>query len=218
MALVLSVTFLNAGHAATRAEIDTMIEDVLSFWFDYDHNDNNTLFNRALWWQKSDDTDKQIRENFSSLRTQAINGELDNWLETPKGTLAYIILIDQFSRNLLRGQAAMYAHDPLALNAAKMAIEKGYDKSLSLTERVFIYMPFEHSENIEDQKLSVKLFEMLIESTPEPARQVAIDFAGYAKDHHDTVEKFNRFPHRNKILSRESTPEEIEFMKTHKGW
>lgn len=116
-----------------------MIETILKFWFDPDNN-QQPLYNRAKWWQKSDKTDQFIINKFSDIRMQATQGALDHWLETPKGTLAYIILIDQFSRNIFRDTSAMYEYDNLALHAAKVAVGQEHDKSLSLTHRVYIYI------------------------------------------------------------------------------
>lgn len=193
------------------------MEQLLDFWFDYTY-ETDPLYNRDMWWTKNEKTDKEIQLQFGALREQAIKGELNAWLDTPKGTLAYVILIDQFSRNLFRNDPQMVQNDPLALMAAKHAIAKGYDRTLSLTERVFIYMPFEHSENINDQNKSVALFEKLYEDTPDAQKGIAENFVKYAKDHRDIIQKFNRFPHRNKILNRKDTPEETEFLKTHKGY
>jgi len=189
-----------------------MIETILKFWFDPDNN-QQSLYNRAEWWQKNETLDTFITDSFSDIRRQAIQGELNHWLETPKGALAYIILIDQFSRNMLR-----YAHDGLALKAAKMAVDKQYDTSLPLTYRVFIYMPLEHSESISDQKQCLDLFFSIIKDAPEDAIPMANQLYEYAKEHYDIIKQFNRFPHRNKILSRKSTKNEIKFLETHSGF
>jgi uncharacterized protein (DUF924 family) len=194
-----------------------MINEILTFWFDYENNPK-ALYNRAIWWEKSSQTDNNIRQNFEKLTQQATSGELTSWLESAKGTLAYIILIDQFSRNLYRDTPQMYTHDSLALDAAKMAIAKGFDKELTLTERIFIYLPFEHSEDLNEQETCLTMYQQLIDDAPEESKQTALELLGFAKAHYDIIEKFNRFPHRNKILSRDSTADEIEFMKTHSGF
>lgn len=190
---------------------------ILDFWFDYS-NHPEPFYNRAQWWEKNATFDNLIREKFADTRKQAINGELDDWLQTPKGTLAYIILIDQFSRNLFRGSKEMYQYDYLALNAAKRAIEQGFDKSLSFIERVFIYLPFEHSEQIEDQKESVKLFSQLAKEVPSEFKPQAEQYLSYAKDHFDVIDQFQRFPHRNTILGRTTTEEEAKFLEKHPGY
>lgn len=193
-------------------------DEVLNFWFDYEAHAGQALFDRALWWQKSDATDQTIRNNFADLHEQVIQGNHERWLNTPKQALAYVILLDQFSRNMYRNTAKMYTFDQQALKAAQMAVDSGYDKTLSLTERVFLYLPFEHSENLNDQERSVELFKQLAAEAPKENKSIAISFLSYAQEHHDIIEKFGRFPHRNKILSRENRPEESEFMKIHQGY
>lgn len=193
------------------------MDEVLNFWFDY-KNETATIYNRNLWWLKDEKTDNTIREKFGLLREKAIRGELDNWLESPQGALAYIILIDQFSRNLFRNSPLMFKYDGLALKVAKESIKKGVDTKLTLTERVFMYLPLEHSESMSDQNESVALFEKLLQETPVAYKELAESFLNYAKDHQQIIEKFKRFPHRNKILSRESTVAEHEFLKSHAGY
>lgn len=190
------------------------IEQVLDFWFDYSHH-HQVLYNRAQWWQKGKVFDEMIRQKFAELRQQALEGKLNTWLATPRGALAYIILIDQFSRNLFRETPLMYQYDNLALAAAHQAINNQFDKALSLTERVFLYMPFEHSEQISDQKKSVQLFEALLMETPTEVKPIAESYLWHAKEHYSAIEKFHRFPYRNKILGRNSTSEEIEFLKVY---
>lgn len=193
------------------------IESVLNFWFEYSHH-SQPLYDRTLWWEKSETLDNLIRERFGVLREKAIGGERNDWLKTPKGTLAYIVLIDQFSRNMFRNSQKMYQYDNLALNAAKHAIKQGWDRSLSLTERVFIYLPFEHSENIDDQLESVRLFSQLVDDAPDENKAQARRYLSYANEHYKIIKQFNRFPHRNKILARISTPQELAFLENHKGF
>ncbi len=226
-ALIFLVLFSFPIHAteliATKPHInasslnDMRIETVLDFWFDYVHHPA-PLFERKLWWEKNPKFDDAIRQQFSTLRDDAIVGKLNSWLQTPKGTLAYIILIDQFSRNLFRNTPQMYEHDALALQAASHAIKQGFDQQLSLIERVFLYLPFEHAENLQSQQQSLKLFEQLAEEAPLDVKSLANKHLKYAKDHYDVIKRFNRFPHRNVILERTSTEEEKQFLETHKGW
>ncbi|MCS5707796.1 DUF924 domain-containing protein [Candidatus Berkiella cookevillensis] len=193
------------------------MDEILNFWFDYEH-EKAPIYNRKIWWVKDQKVDNILREKFGLLREKAIKGELDDCLELPKGTLAYIILIDQFSRNLFRDTPKMFEYDALALSAAKRALKQGLDKTLTLTERVFMYLPLEHSENMNDQNESVALFEQLLNETPEQYKSIAALFLNYARDHRLIIEKFQRFPHRNKTLSRESTSAEIEFLASHPGY
>jgi len=195
----------------------TMKEEILDFWFDYQHH-SQPLYDRDVWWQKNEAFDAEIRKRFLKIREEAVQGKLNQWRETPKGTLAYVILLDQFSRNAFRNTAEMYQYDHLALAAAKEALHKEFDQLLSFTERVFLYMPFEHSENKEDQEKSVALFMALHEQVPEEAKALAAQYLSYAKDHYDIVARFHRFPHRNKLLGRVTTPEEAAFLEMHSGY
>jgi len=131
-----------------------------------------------------------------------VHGELDRWRSTPLAALALIVVLDQFSRNMFRETPRAFVGDPAALAAAASVIERGFDRLLSAQERTFVYMPFEHSEDLAAQRRSLALFEALDPNDME-----------YAKRHHEIIARFGRFPHRNAVLGRESTPEEIEFLK-----
>ena len=133
---------------------------------------------------------------------KAIKGELDPLSETPEGSLALVIILDQFPRNMYRGTPQAFASDAKALKVAKEAVEKKFDRDLLPMQRMFLYLPFEHSENIDDQEQSVKFFENL-------GDELALK---YAIEHRDAITQFGRFPHRNAILGRESTPEELRFL------
>jgi len=130
-------------------------------------------------------------------------GEIDSWTNEAESCLAYIIILDQFSRNMFRDTPQMYAADSLALDASKYAIKKGFDKQVK-KGRSFFYLPLMHSENLENQEECIKQFEILSEGKESGTE--------YAIKHRDIIRQFGRFPHRNKILSRESTKEEIEFL------
>ncbi|MBF8302770.1 MAG: hypothetical protein HW396_1051, partial [Candidatus Dadabacteria bacterium] len=145
----------------------------------------------------------------------AVGGKLKSWENTPRGTLALIILLDQFSRNIYRGTAKAFSQDSLALYVCLRGIEKGFDKRLHPVERLFLYMPLEHSEDLEMQKKSVEYFSMLEKLFPAPPSLASMvsEFKKYAGMHYVIIERFGRFPHRNEILGRKSTPEEIEFLK-----
>jgi uncharacterized protein (DUF924 family) len=175
-----------------RASAATSIDDVLSFWF----------ADPARWWKKDPAFDADVRDRFLALHEAIERGEHEDWLETPSGCLAYVVVLDQLSRNMFRGTARMFQSDARARAAARRAIERGDDRSLSPDERSFLYMPFMHSEALADQDLSVALF------TPAGAEQ-----RRFAEAHRDIVRRFGRFPHRNALLGRASTPEELEFLK-----
>lgn len=131
-----------------------------------------------------------------------MRGELDRWRSTPLAALALIVVLDQFSRNMFRGTPRAFVGDPAALAAAAGVIERGFDRLLSAQERSFAYMPFEHAEDLAAQRRSLALFEALDPNDMQ-----------YAKRHHEIIVRFGRFPHRNAVLGRESTSEEIEFLK-----
>jgi uncharacterized protein (DUF924 family) len=188
-----------------------MIEEILSFWFGDDPQ--IPLQNAEQWWKKDPAFDKEIRVRFEATLQSALRGECDLWKETPRGRLAYIILFDQFSRNIYRNTPGAFAQDPLALAASLEGQERGMDRLLSYVERSFFYMPMMHSENREIQRRSTEAFRRLMEEAPAKLRE---NFEGgyyFAEKHREIIEHFGRFPHRNAILGRTSTPAEIEFLK-----
>jgi uncharacterized protein (DUF924 family) len=181
-------------------------EAILEFWFGKpDEADYGK--SRKVWFTKNPEFDDEVRSRFLNVHNQAAAGELDDWNATPQGCLALIILLDQFPRNMFRGQPQAFATDPQALAYARHAVTQGFDKELPKLQRWFVYLPFEHSENLADQRQCVELCEQLGD---EPEMREAID---YAYRHLRVIERFGRFPHRNQILGRETTPEEAEFLK-----
>ena len=181
-------------------------EAILEFWFgkpdEVDYGKS-----RKVWFTKNPEFDDEVRSRFLNVHNQAAAGELNDWNATPQGCLALIILLDQFPRNMFRGQPQAFATDPQALAYARHAVTQGFDKELPKLQRWFVYLPFEHSENLADQRQCVELCEQLGD---EPEMREAID---YAYRHLRVIERFGRFPHRNQILGRETTPEEAEFLK-----
>ena len=155
------------------------------------------------WFTKNPDFDEEFRRRFLDLHFEAARREHDGWIESPEGALALMILLDQLPRNAFRGTAHMFATDPLARMYAHEAIRRGHDKAFDDGMLpAFFYLPFEHSEDIADQKLSVRLFNVL-----------GGDWIKYADEHHDIIVRFGRFPHRNPQLGRESTAEERRFLE-----
>jgi uncharacterized protein (DUF924 family) len=142
-----------------------------------------------------------------------MHGERDTWLGTTRGRLALVIVLDQFSRNMFRGNQSGFAGDERALAAALEGLALGADKSLALDERIFLYMPLMHSEQLAHQQRSLELFTGLLEGQPEALRGYLSSSVDYARRHLEIVERFGRFPHRNAVLGRASTPEELEFLK-----
>jgi uncharacterized protein (DUF924 family) len=184
----------------------TKFEEILDFWFGQpDAADYGKP--RKEWFIKNINFDEEVRSRFLETYQKAASDELDSWQKKPLSCLALIILLDQFPRNMFRGKPQAFATDERALKVAKYACDRGFDKELLPVQRWFIYCPFEHSENLEDQQKAVKLFSTLKD---DPDSASAID---YAYRHLKVIERFGRFPHRNKILGRQSTPKEEEFLK-----
>lgn len=180
------------------------IAEVLLFWFGPPGERGKP---HRRWFEKSDAFDRQLRERFVPLYEQAAAGKLARWGEQPEAGLALIVLLDQFPRNMFRGTARAFATDPLALAAARDCVARGHDRGYLPVERLFAYLPFEHSEALQDQLRACELMEAL-EAFPETAGVYR-----YAVAHREIIQRFGRFPHRNAILGRDSTPEEIAFLK-----
>lgn len=184
-------------------------QDVLDFWFgEPDSADYGQ--SRPQWFQKSDVFDQQIRTLFQPAVKAGLKGELDHWQtdDAPvEHALAFIVLLDQFPRNIYRNSPGMIAGDERALNAAQRLVGAGRDQQVLPIQRIFVYLPYEHSESLAIQEQSLQLIGSLKED------EQAGGFAEYAQRHYDIVARFGRFPHRNAWLGRESTAEELEFLK-----
>ena len=168
------------------------MDDVLEFW----------LADPARWFRKDPAFDAEIGARFGALHAAIEAGDHEAWRATPRGALAYVIALDQFARNMFRGTPRSFASDPRALTAATASIARGDDAHLTPPERAFLYMPLMHSEDLADQDRCVALFEAL---------GIATNLT-YAEAHRAVIRRFGRFPHRNAILGRASTPEEIAFL------
>jgi uncharacterized protein (DUF924 family) len=167
------------------------VEDLLAFWFGLDPN---------LWWKSGPALDSEIKDRFHDLWAEQRENVPEHFLGSPREALAAVILFDQLPRNMFRGHADQFSTDPLALAVAKGAVDKGLDDRLAPRERGFLYMPFQHSETIDDQNRSLALFTALGDSYQ----------LRYAKLHHDVIARFGRFPHRNALLGRAPRPAEVE--------
>ncbi|WP_372522835.1 DUF924 family protein [Sulfuricaulis sp.] len=190
------------------------IDSVLRYWFGNSVDEAEVIREKSgLWWKKNPDVDDEIRRRFEPMLESEIKGELTSWGNSPRGQLARILLLDQFPRNMYRGTARAFAYDERARRLAREALEQGVDRMLRPVERVFIYLPFEHSEDTQDQATGVRLFEALLEEVPATLKQPFQNFLDFAKKHKEIVDGFKRFPHRNTLLGRDSTPEELEFLK-----
>ena len=174
---------------------ETIRGDVLTFWFEQ--------LEPAQWWVRNDEIDATIVARFASLHEQARRCELYQWRATAHGRLAEILLLDQFSRNIFRDSPLAFANDALALALAQEAIAQGADKALTPTQRVFLYLPFMHSESLQIHEVALALYQSL-------GLQDNLDFE---IKHKAIIERFGRFPHRNVALGRASTEQELEFLK-----
>lgn len=181
-------------------------DDILDFWFGTPGTPTHGRF-RSEWFRKDAAFDAAIRERFLPAVTAALAGGLAEWPATPRGALALLIVLDQFPRNLFRGQAQAFAGDARARAVADAVLAQGGDRAMSGVERVFVYLPFEHSEALADQERSLQLFGRLAEEEPG-----FIDTLDYARRHHEVIARFGRFPHRNAALGRESTAAESAYL------
>jgi uncharacterized protein (DUF924 family) len=189
-------------------------DDVLAYWFGTHAGDAATAAaQKKLWWSKDPAVDAEIRARFATLVTTAAGSAHRNWADTPRGRLALILLFDQFPRNIYRDTAQAFAHDAQALQLALDGLAAGADSKLRAIERVFFYLPLEHAESTDMQERSVALFAALAAGVPATERETFTGYADYAVRHRDIVQRFGRFPHRNRILGRASTADEIEFLK-----
>ena len=190
-------------------------QPLLDFWFGDDSGDAPRAARQApLWWGKSRETDALLAHRFGELAQAAAEGSLAHWAEVPVGRLALILLLDQLPRNIHRAAPAAFAQDARARDLCLRGLSLGADKALSPLARVFFYLPLEHAESREQQARSVALFEALAaEQADGPARETFEGFADFARRHQVIIQHFGRFPHRNAILGRTSTPEEAEFLQ-----
>lgn len=196
--------------------MDSKIGEILDFWFGHLNDQGLCAEPRhALWFQSNPETDAYCRESFGTHLAMASAGELQHWADSDEGLAALTILLDQFSRNIHRGKAEAFASDAVALSNSLEAINAGRDKALPPIHRAFLYMPLEHCESLGMQEQCVALFEQLAREVPD--EQIR-SFTRFAVAHHDVIARFGRFPHRNEILGRPSSPEELEHLKTHGGF
>ncbi len=196
-------------------------EGVLYYWFGELQQGFPKTARGKLWFggsRKGGRIDNEIRQRFGDLHRRAAAGELAEWSHSPRGRLALLILLDQFSRNIHRGRAEAFAADALACTYARDGLRVGDDRQLAPIERVFCYLPFEHSEALADQELSVTKFEQLLAETDSAHRAQVADYLDYALEHRDQIRRFGRFPHRNAVLGRESSAEELQFLQDSSGF
>ena len=189
-------------------------DELLVFWLGGAAADVETgRAQAALWWGQDPETDDLIAARFGQAASAAAAGTLEHWTGSPRGRLALILLLDQMPRVIHRGTPGAFAHDEKSRRVDAKGLESGADRILRPIERVFFYLPFEHSEDREDQVRSLELYRKLASGVPDDWRETFDSYVDFADRHKAIVDRFGRFPHRNAILGRESTPEEIEFLK-----
>ena len=188
-------------------DIGNDADAVVDFWFGAAGSSERGTARRA-WFAKDGAFDAEIRDRFGALVERALRGELDNWGEAPQSALAQVLLLDQFTRNAFRDTPRAFAGDPRALTAAARMVGLRHDEELPAFMRGFVYLPYEHAEGLAMQDEAIRLLTRL--AAADPAQQSMLD---YAHRHRAIIERFGRFPHRNAILGRRSTAEEIEFLR-----
>jgi len=186
-------------------------EEILEFWFGTDSVAG--IETQRRWFSADPEFDRLCIERFLAAHADASEGKLDRWRRDPRSCLALVLLLDQFPRNLFRNTARAFATDVQALAVARDAVAEGRDRELIPLQRAFLYIPFEHSETLADQEESVRLTSELVREHPQCA-----GFLKYAEAHREVIRRFGRFPHRNPIVGRASTPAEAEYLRDHRGF
>jgi uncharacterized protein (DUF924 family) len=210
----MAVKLLSEAGEATITDVDqARIDEILEFWFKEQELSAPKIDRRMdLWFGEDEAFDLEIEREFGDDIRTAADGKLDHWAKSPRGRLALILLLDQFRRNIYRGTPKAFDKDKAAL---KLCVEGAMDKKdqgLTPIERVFFYMPLQHSESAKVQAKSVELYTKLAESVSPTYRETFQTVAYYAELHRDIVEQFGRFPHRNQLLGRKNTPAEEEYL------
>ena len=177
-----------------------MAQEIVDFWFSDEV--------RKLWFNSTPEFDRSLTERYAETLQQAANGDLDHWMQTAQGCLALVIILDQFPLNMFRGTAQSFATEARSRDVARHAIEQGLDKTLTMDQRAFLYMPFMHSESLADQELALELFD-------QPGFEGNYRFA---RHHHGIIERFGRFPHRNEALGRSSSEAEVEYLNSKEAF
>ena len=175
-------------------------QSLIDFWFSDEV--------RKRWFKSTTQFDRQLLDRYEDTWQQAQQGDLDDWCDTALGSLAMVILCDQFPLNMFRGEAKSFSTEAKSREVARAAIDRGFDQELPARQKSFLYMPFMHSEDLEDQALALKLFD-------QPGLE---DNFRFSKHHFRIVERFGRFPHRNEILGRKSTDAEVEYLNSKEGF
>lgn len=194
--------------------MSALIDEILSFWFGENPDDAQVAAQMAsLWWGKERAADEEISQRFGSLVLDAEAGRLSEWLNTPRGSLALILLTDQFPRAIYRDQPMAFHFDAVARWFCLEGIAHGLDRRLRPIHRVFYYLPLEHAEDLSLQQRCVTLFQTLLDEVPDSAKPSFGNFLQFAQRHQDIIRQFGRFPHRNEVLGRQSSADEAQFLR-----
>ena len=210
----MTAKLLSESHEATITDEDQLrIDAVIAFWFKEQSLSAPQIDRRMdLWFGEDPAFDLEVKAEFEDDVARASAGRLDHWAKQPRGRLALILLLDQFRRNIYRSSAEAFALDRKALQLCVQGAMEKKDKGLAPIEKVFFYMPLQHAESPKVQAKSVELFNKLAEAVSPTYRETFMTIAQFAELHHDIVAQFGRFPHRNKLLGRQNTPEEEEYL------
>jgi uncharacterized protein (DUF924 family) len=196
----------------TGAKFDELHET----WFGPEPANEVPQNRRERWFKKDPTWDRTLRDRFGDIHPGTDSGptyaSLRKSIRNRNDRVGYLLLLDQISRNIFRDQPEAFAHDEEARRQANSFIESGLDRTCSFWERAFIYIPFQHSEDLKDQERSLELYKQLAADAPPQHQESADEFREYARQHHEVIERFGRFPHRNKILDRTSTPKERDYL------
>ena len=208
------VKLLSESMAASITDDDARrIDEILSFWFKEQELSAPQIDRRMdIWFGENPDFDDEVEAKFSDDVAGASTGKLDHWAEDPRGRLALIILIDQFRRNIYRNTEKAFSRDRLALKLCVEGAMEKKDKSLTPIQKVFFYMPLQHTESRKVQTKCAELYSRLAESVSPTYRETFLTVAQFAELHKDIINQFGRFPHRNALLGRENTPEEDKYL------
>ncbi len=212
----MSVKLLSETNGATMTDDDqARIDAILLFWFKEQELSGPQIDRRMdIWFGTDPILDHEIEKEFGDDVAAASEGRLDHWAEDPHGRLALILLIDQFRRNIYRNSAEAFSMDKLALKLCVEGAMEKKDIGLTPLQRIFFYMPLQHAESRKVQEKSVNLYNRLAEAVSPTYRETLLTIAQFAELHRDIVDQFGRFPHRNKLLNRDNTAEEDEYLAT----
>ena len=190
-------------------------ELVLNYWFNQAEHDLEQLHAQGkIWYSFSADRDEEIKKEFGALLHDIGSGKRQDWSETSSGVLASVIVLDQFSRQIFRKKPDAFAYDEQAIAITYSGISRGLDQEMSIPGRLFFYHPFQHSEKLKDQEFGVQIVRNLRSQCDEYWHEYVGESLRYFEEHYEIVRRFGRFPHRNEVLDRRSTSEELEFLRT----